>query len=431
MPHLWATLLVLSTLLLVHAVALEVALSFLGAGIDPPAASLGTLIAAGLDDVVLSPHLLLAPVLRAGPDRALAERAGGGPAAGARSARSARHRRGERPVIGFIGTQAGRRRSSRPGWPRWSCSSSSGRSRTWTRPTCSAAPRRARTRRARGQSRSRDSTIRFRFSTCTSWRASSAATSSASTAAGTCASAFVQALPVTISLVVGAGLIAVGLGRLARLVCVRHRGRWPDRVISAAATAAYSVPSIVLASLLWAFLAYKWNIFPSGDYVPLTDDPFQWAWHLFLPWVAASVPFAGAYVHFVRASLLSVADEDWVRTARAKGLSERSIDPPPRPAKRPDPAGEPLGPRLRARLRRLRALRRGDLRAAGRRGDDGGHDRHLRPARRRRARHLPGDRRRAGRARSWTSRSRGSTPGSGDRVHRREPTPAPCYPRPL
>ena len=61
LPHLSATLLVLSTLLLVHAVTLEVALSFLGAGIDPPAPSLGTLIAAGLDDVVLSPHLLLAP----------------------------------------------------------------------------------------------------------------------------------------------------------------------------------------------------------------------------------------------------------------------------------------------------------------------------------------------------------------------------------
>ena len=61
LPHLWAPLLVLSTLLLVHAVSLEVALSFLGAGIDPPAPSLGTLIDGGLNDVVLSPHLLLAP----------------------------------------------------------------------------------------------------------------------------------------------------------------------------------------------------------------------------------------------------------------------------------------------------------------------------------------------------------------------------------
>lgn len=61
LPHLWGTLLVLSTLLLVNAVALEAALSFLGAGIDPPDPSLGTLIRAGLGDVVLSPHLLLAP----------------------------------------------------------------------------------------------------------------------------------------------------------------------------------------------------------------------------------------------------------------------------------------------------------------------------------------------------------------------------------
>jgi peptide/nickel transport system permease protein len=137
--------------------------------------------------------------------------------------------------------------------------------------------------------------------------------------------AFVSALPVTISLVVGAGLIAVGLGIWLGMVCVRHRGRWQDRAIGAAATAAYSVPSIVLASLLWAFLTYKWNIFPSGDYVPLTADPLDWAWHLLLPWVAAAVPFAGAYVHFVRASLLSVADEDWVRTARAKGLSEQRV----------------------------------------------------------------------------------------------------------
>lgn len=60
-PHLWSTLLVLSTLLLVNAVALEVALSFLGAGINPPEPSLGTLIDAGLDNVERSPHLLLAP----------------------------------------------------------------------------------------------------------------------------------------------------------------------------------------------------------------------------------------------------------------------------------------------------------------------------------------------------------------------------------
>ena len=63
---------------------------------------------------------------------------------------------------------------------------------------------------------------------------------------------FVQALPVTISLVAGAGLIAVGLGIGLALICVRHRGRWQDRLITTAASAAYSVPSLVLAALLWA-----------------------------------------------------------------------------------------------------------------------------------------------------------------------------------
>ena len=65
LPHLWGTLLVLSTLLLVNAVALEVALSFLGAGIDPPAPSLGTLIADGLDKVVR----VAAPAARARASR--------------------------------------------------------------------------------------------------------------------------------------------------------------------------------------------------------------------------------------------------------------------------------------------------------------------------------------------------------------------------
>ena len=59
--------------------------------------------------------------------------------------------------------------------------------------------------------------------------------------------------------------------------------------------------------------------------MPLTEDPVQWFWHLLLPWTAAAVPFAGAYVQFVRASLLQAVDQEWVRTARAKGLSEKRV----------------------------------------------------------------------------------------------------------
>ena len=137
--------------------------------------------------------------------------------------------------------------------------------------------------------------------------------------------AFLDALPVTLSLVIGAGLIAIVAGVGLAMVCVRHQGRWQDRVITTAATAAYSVPTLVLAALLWGFLTYRWNVFPQGGYVPLTEDPVQWFWHLLLPWIAAAVPFAGAYVQFVRASLLQAVDQEWVRTARAKGLSEKRV----------------------------------------------------------------------------------------------------------
>jgi len=142
---------------------------------------------------------------------------------------------------------------------------------------------------------------------------------------GSLRTAFVDALPVTFWLVFGAGLISVGLGVGLALVCVRYRGRWQDRAILTAASAAYSVPSIVLAAVLWAFVAYEWGVFPEEGYVPLTDNPFQWFRHLLLPWIASALPFAGAYVQFVRASLLQTIDEDWVRTARAKGLSEKQV----------------------------------------------------------------------------------------------------------
>jgi peptide/nickel transport system permease protein len=142
---------------------------------------------------------------------------------------------------------------------------------------------------------------------------------------GSLRTAFLDALPVTVSLVAGAGLIAIGLGIALALICVRYRGRWQERAILTAATVAYSVPSIVLAAFLWAFLSYKWQIFPQEGYVGLTDNPFEWFKHLLLPWIAAALPFAGAYVQVVRASLLDAVEADWVRTARAKGLDERRI----------------------------------------------------------------------------------------------------------
>jgi peptide/nickel transport system permease protein len=73
------------------------------------------------------------------------------------------------------------------------------------------------------------------------------------------------------------------------------------------------------------YFGFKWKIFPNGGYVPITDDPIQWANHLILPWTALSLLFIGVYSRVLRSNVLDTINDDYVRTARAKGLSERQV----------------------------------------------------------------------------------------------------------
>lgn len=136
---------------------------------------------------------------------------------------------------------------------------------------------------------------------------------------------FLARLPVTAWLVVGSALLAAALATWMALLCVRHHGRRLDRVVLTIAAALQSVPSLVLAVVLWTVLCERLEVFPLDGYTAFHASPPRWAWHLALPWVAAALPLAGAYVPVLRASLLDVRSADWVRTARAKGLSEREV----------------------------------------------------------------------------------------------------------
>jgi peptide/nickel transport system permease protein len=73
------------------------------------------------------------------------------------------------------------------------------------------------------------------------------------------------------------------------------------------------------------YLGFKWKIFPNGGYVPLTQNPLDWAYHLILPWTALSLLFIGVYSRVLRSNVLDTINDDYVRTARAKGLSERQV----------------------------------------------------------------------------------------------------------
>jgi peptide/nickel transport system permease protein len=134
-----------------------------------------------------------------------------------------------------------------------------------------------------------------------------------------------QGLPATLSLAIGAGIIWLALGVLLGLVGAARAGGITDRALTALAMAGVSTPVFLLGALLLYLLAYKLTLFPNGGYVPLTSDPVQWLYHMILPWTALSALFIGLYSRVLRSNVLDTINEDFVRTARAKGISERRV----------------------------------------------------------------------------------------------------------
>jgi peptide/nickel transport system permease protein len=134
-----------------------------------------------------------------------------------------------------------------------------------------------------------------------------------------------QGLPATLSLAIGAGVIWLVLGVLLGLVGAARAGGFVDRGLTAVAMVGVSTPVFLLGALLLYVLAYKLSLFPNGGYVPLTSDPVQWLYHMILPWCALSALFIGLYSRVLRSSVLDTINEDYVRTARAKGIAERRV----------------------------------------------------------------------------------------------------------
>jgi peptide/nickel transport system permease protein len=131
--------------------------------------------------------------------------------------------------------------------------------------------------------------------------------------------------PATLSLAFGAGIIWLLSSILIGTLAAVKAGKYTDRVLTVLSMAGVSFPPFFLGAVLLYFLGYKAGIFPLGNYVPLTKDPWQWFVHLVLPWVTLSVLFIGFYSRVLRSTILDAVNEDYVRTAHAKGLSDRQV----------------------------------------------------------------------------------------------------------
>ena len=132
-------------------------------------------------------------------------------------------------------------------------------------------------------------------------------------------------VPATFSLCIGAAVIWMFFAILFGYLSARKPGGRLDRLLTVVSVTGISVPEFWLAAVFLNYLAYKLGLFPSGGYVPLSEDPLQWAYHLILPWTTLSILYIGLYSRVLRSNMLDALGDDHVRTARAKGLSARQV----------------------------------------------------------------------------------------------------------
>ena len=134
-----------------------------------------------------------------------------------------------------------------------------------------------------------------------------------------------SAAPVTLSLAIGASILwligGVSIGVLSAL----RRGSIFDRLSMGIALAGVSLPVFFTGLIALELFSYRWPIFPNVHYVSFTTNPALWARNLVLPWVTLAFLYAALYARLTRAGMLETMGEDYIRTARAKGLPERRV----------------------------------------------------------------------------------------------------------
>jgi peptide/nickel transport system permease protein len=135
----------------------------------------------------------------------------------------------------------------------------------------------------------------------------------------------IDRLPVTISLALGAALIWLVGGVLGGVVSALQRGKFVDRLAMLVALAGVSLPIYFTGLLAQALFVHKLDWFRGGEYINFVDDPFGWGNKLFLAWVTLALLYAATYTRLTRATMLETVGEDYIRTARAKGLKERVV----------------------------------------------------------------------------------------------------------
>ena len=135
----------------------------------------------------------------------------------------------------------------------------------------------------------------------------------------------VKSFPVTFWLTLGGFVMWITTGLAAGIYAALRRGRWQDRTLMGIALFGYSMPSFFLGLLLIFFVVLTWHLVPFPSFAPPEQDPVRFIQTMLLPWIVIAVLNAAFYIRLTRNQVLETFSEDYVRTARAKGLPERVV----------------------------------------------------------------------------------------------------------
>jgi peptide/nickel transport system permease protein len=136
---------------------------------------------------------------------------------------------------------------------------------------------------------------------------------------------FARTLPVTLSIVIPASVLWLGLGIGLGMLSALRRGTVFDRLAIGFSLSGASMQLYFVGGVLLLVFVYSLKLLPYPRYTPLLDDPLAWLGALVLPWCTLAFLFSAVYARLARAQMLETMSEDFVRTARAKGLPERTV----------------------------------------------------------------------------------------------------------
>ena len=137
-----------------------------------------------------------------------------------------------------------------------------------------------------------------------------------------------EAFPVTLSLAIGSFILWILVGVSLGILAARKKNQWQDRMATAFVLIGTSLPTFISGILILIFVALKFNLLnplEMGRWVSPTADPVAWFRNFIFPWITLALLYAATYTRFTRSNVIETSTEDYIRTARAKGLSEKII----------------------------------------------------------------------------------------------------------